>query len=126
MVGNQDNVPEWLNCLDLFVLPSFGDEGVPQGLMQAMACGVPAISTPIGAIGEALQDGHTGLMTPPRDVPKLAENLRRLMGNTQLRQQFAEASLAYSRNFGIDIMLDRMDMAFRQAIAETKAKTSRR
>ena len=126
MVGNQDNVPEWLNCLDLFVLPSFGDEGVPQGLMQAMACGVPAISTPIGAIGEALQDGQTGLMTPPRDVPKLAENLRRLMGNTQLRQQFAEASLAYSRNFGIDIMLDRMDMAFRQAIAETKAKTSRR
>lgn len=120
MVGNQDNVPEWLNCLDLFVLPSFGDEGVPQGLMQAMACGVPAISTPIGAIGEALQDGQTGLMTPPRDVPKLAENLRRLMGKEQLRQQFADASLAYSRNFGIDIMLDRMDKAFRQAIAEAK------
>lgn len=119
LVGNQDNVPEWLNCLDLFVLPSFGDEGVPQGLMQAMACGVPAISTPIGAIGEALQDGQTGLMTPPRDVPKLAENLRRLMDHDQLRRKFADASLAYSRNFGIDIMLDRMDTAFRQAIAET-------
>lgn len=117
MVGNQDNVPEWLNCLDLFALPSFGDEGVPQGLMQAMACGVPAISTPIGAIGEALQDGQTGLMTPPRNVPKLSGNLRRLMGDAALRQQFAEASLAYSRNFGIDIMLDRMDQAFRQAIA---------
>ena len=122
MVGNQDNVPEWLSCLDLFVLPSYGDEGVPQGLMQAMACGVPAISTPIGAIGEALQDGQTGLMTPPRDVPKLAENLRRLMGDVQLRQQFADASLAYSRNFGIDIMLDRMDKAFRQAIAETSGR----
>ena len=120
LVGNQDNVPEWLSCLDLFVLPSYGDEGVPQGLMQAMACGVPAISTPIGAIGEALQDGQTGLMTPPRNVPELADNLRRLMGNEQLRQQFAEASLAYSRNFGIDIMLDRMDQAFRQAIAEVK------
>lgn len=44
------------------------------------------------------------------------------MGNEQLRQQFAEASLAYSRNFGIDIMLDRMDQAFRQAIAETSGK----
>jgi glycosyltransferase involved in cell wall biosynthesis len=120
MVGNQDNVPEWLSCLDLFVLPSYGDEGVPQGPMQAMACGVPAISTPIGAIGEALQDGQTGLMTPPRNVPKLVDNLRRLMGDTALRQQFAAASLAYSRNFGIDIMLDRMDQAFRQAIAEAK------
>jgi hypothetical protein len=59
-------------------------------------------------------------MTPPRNVPKLAENLRLLMGNEQLRQQFAEASLAYSRNFGIDIMLDRMDQAFRQAITEAK------
>ena len=122
LVGNQDNVPEWLNCLDIFVLPSFGDEGVPQGLMQAMACGVPAISTPIGAIGEALQDGQTGLMTPPRDVPKLAENLRLLMGDDQLRRKFADASLAYSRNFGIDIMLDRMDKAFRQAIAETGSR----
>ncbi len=73
LVGNQDNVPEWLACIDLFVLPSYGEEGVPQGLMQAMACGKPAISTPIGAIGEALQDGQTGLMTPPKDVPKLTE-----------------------------------------------------
>ena len=38
------------------------------------------------------------------------------------RQQFADASLPYSRNFGIDIMLDRMDKAFRQAIAETSGK----
>jgi glycosyltransferase involved in cell wall biosynthesis len=114
LVGNQDNVPEWLACIDLFVLPSYGEEGVPQGLMQAMACGKPAISTPIGAIGEALQDGQTGLMTPPKDVPKLTETLRRLMQDEALRQQFANASLAYAQgNFGIDIMLDRMEGVFR-------------
>ena len=114
LVGNQDNVPEWLACIDLFVLPSYGEEGVPQGLMQAMACGKPAISTPIGAIGEALQDGQTGLMTPPKDVPKLTETLRRLLQDTALRQQFAAASLDYARNnFGIEIMLDRMEQVFR-------------
>ncbi len=114
LVGNQDNVPEWLACIDLFVLPSYGEEGVPQGLMQAMACGKPAISTPIGAIGEALQDGQTGLMTPPKDVPKLTETLRRLMQDEALRLQFAAASLTYAQaNFGIDSMLDRMEQVFR-------------
>jgi glycosyltransferase involved in cell wall biosynthesis len=118
LVGNQDNVPEWLACIDLFVLPSYGEEGVPQGLMQAMACGKPAISTPIGAIDEALQDGQTGLMTPPKDVPQLTETLRRLMQDTALRQQFAAASLDYARqNFGIEIMLDRMEQVFRNTIA---------
>lgn len=116
LVGNQDNVPEWLACIDLFVLPSYGEEGVPQGLMQAMACGKPAISTPIGAIGEALQDGQTGLMTPPKDVPKLTETLRRLMQDEALRLQFAATSLTYAQaNFGIDSMLDRMEQVFRDA-----------
>ena len=86
--------------------------------MQAMACGKPAISTPIGAIGEALQDGLTGLMTPPKDVPKLTDTLRRLMQDEALRLQFAAASLAYAQgNFGIDSMLDRMEQVFRGAIA---------
>jgi hypothetical protein len=58
--GNQDDVPAWYACADIAVLPSFGDEGVPQSLMQAAACGLPAISTPIGAIAEAVRDGKTG------------------------------------------------------------------
>lgn len=125
LVGNQDNVPEWLACIDLFVLPSYGEEGVPQGLMQAMACGKPAISTPIGAIGEALQDGQTGLMTPPKDVPKLTDTLRRLMQDEALRLQFAAASLAYAQgNFGIDSMLDRMEQVFRDAKSAIVAKAT--
>ena len=48
--GNQDDVPAWYACADIAALPSFGDEGVPQSLMQAAACGLPAVSTPIGAI----------------------------------------------------------------------------
>lgn len=114
-VGNQDNVPEWLSALDLFTLPSYGDEGVPQGIMQAMACGLAVVSTPVGAIGEAVQDGLTGLMTRPRDPQALAETLARLMGDTALRTRMAAAGLDYARaNFGIDVMLDRMTAVFRQ------------
>ncbi|MFW9611507.1 MAG: glycosyltransferase, partial [Fluviibacter sp.] len=54
------------------------------------------------------------LMTPPKDVPKLTETLRRLMQDEALRLQFAAASLTYAQaNFGIDSMLDRMEQVFR-------------
>jgi glycosyltransferase involved in cell wall biosynthesis len=113
--GNQDNVPEWLSALDLFTLPSYGDEGVPQGIMQAMACGLAVVSTPVGAIGEAVQDGVTGIMTEPLNSAALAKTLATLMADSGLRQSMGAAGLEYARaNFGIDIMLDRMLEVFQR------------
>jgi glycosyltransferase involved in cell wall biosynthesis len=109
LVGNQENVPEWLSTFDLFTLPSYGSEGVPQGIMQAMACGLAVVATPVGAVSEAVRDGVTGLMTPPRDPRALAASLARLMSNAALRERMGRAGLCYAQeNFGIDIMLDRM------------------
>ncbi len=118
MVGNQDNVPEWLSALDVFVLPSYGSEGVPQGIMQAMACGLPVVSTPVGAIREAVQDGLTGIITPAKDPVRLAEALGTLMADAQLREAYGAAGLAFARaHFGIDVMIDRMEAVFRAALA---------
>ena len=120
LVGNQEDVPLWLNCMDVFCLPSYGDEGVPQALMQAMACGVPAVSTPIGAISEALQDGVTGLMTPPRDSAQLTVTLDRLMRDPGLRKRFSDSATAYAQqNFGLKDMLDSMERVFRSVVASS-------
>jgi len=111
--GNQDDVPAWFACADIAVLPSFGDEGVPQSLMQAAACGLPAISTPIGAIPEAVRDGKTGLLVPPRDVKALASALAYLMTHDELRGHMGQAAREYAqRHFGIDRMLDAMEAVF--------------
>jgi glycosyltransferase involved in cell wall biosynthesis len=113
--GNQDDVPAWLACAELAVLPSYGDEGVPQSLMQAAACGRPAVSTPIGAIPEAVRDGETGILVPPRDAAALADALARLMGDAALRARMGAAAHAYAQaNFGIDRMLDGMEAVFAQ------------
>jgi len=113
-VGNQDDVPTWLSSLDLFVLPSYGDEGVPQAIMQAMACGLPVVSTPVGAIAEAVQHERTGIVVEPRNASALAEALARLMGTPSLRQRMGEAGRRYAQeNFGIDDMLDKMERVFR-------------
>jgi len=115
LVGRRDDVPTWLNAAELFALPSYGEEGVPQAIMQAMACGLAVVSTPIGAIPEAVLDETTGLLVPPRDASALAQALERLMADAPLRERLAAAGLARAReHFGIELMLDRMEAVFRR------------
>lgn len=71
---------------DVFVLASFA-EGLPVALMEAMALGVPCVSTTIAAIPELIQDGHNGLLVPPASHAALAAALRRLGANPGLRAE---------------------------------------
>ncbi|MDA0149384.1 glycosyltransferase family 4 protein [Vibrio sp. LaRot3] len=89
-VGNQDNVPDWLNCMDLFVLPSYGNEGVPQGLMQAMLCKVPVISTPVGSVEEIVIHQKTGLIVPTKQSDILKQAIESLVSNQRLRCEYKE------------------------------------
>src|SRR5207244_4926483 len=73
--GQQDDVVPWLQALDLFTLPSYSEEGVPQAIMQAMACEIAVVSTPVGGIPEALDAGVTGLSVAPRSAEALAAGL---------------------------------------------------
>jgi glycosyltransferase involved in cell wall biosynthesis len=71
---------------DVFVLASFA-EGLPVALMEAMALGVPCVSTAIAAIPELIQDGRNGLLVPPANPVALAAALRRLATDPQLRAE---------------------------------------
>jgi glycosyltransferase involved in cell wall biosynthesis len=115
--GQQENVVPWLNALDLFALPSYGEEGVPQAIMQAMACAVPVVSTTVGAITEAVAAEVTGLIVAPRDTAALAAALVRLRDDPELRVRFGTAGrrLAEQR-FGKERMLDGMEAVFRAAL----------
>ena len=107
--GNQADVAPWLQALDLFCLPSYANEGVPQALMQAMACGLPVISTPVGSIGEIVQDGDTGRLVPPEDTPALAAAIESLLADPALRERLgASARAAAIERFGEDRMVERM------------------
>ncbi|MEO5377846.1 MAG: glycosyltransferase family 4 protein [Magnetococcus sp. DMHC-6] len=109
MPGSQENIPEWLQALDLFVLPSYANEGVPQALIQAMACGLPVISTPVGGIPEMIDHGRTGILTPAKDSIALAKAIDDLLDNPQKCRQLGQAALIQAREKGsLDGMLDRM------------------
>ena len=116
-VGQQRDVAPWLRALDLFALPSYGEEGVPQAIMQAMACGIAVVSTPVGAIAEAVDDGVTGLLVSPRSATTLATGLARLRDDARLRARFGLAARQRAeRDFGIERMLDRMEAVFRRVL----------
>jgi glycosyltransferase involved in cell wall biosynthesis len=119
-VGHRDDVVPWLHALDLLALPSYSDEGVPQAIMQAMACAIPVVSTPVGGIPEAVDDGVTGLLVEPRSVPSLAAGLARLRDDAVLRARFGRAARDRAeRDFGVAPMLDRMEAVFRSVLRQS-------
>ncbi len=114
--GNQTNVVPWLQAMDVFALPSYANEGVPQSIIQAFACALPVVTTHAGAIGEVAIDNDTALIVPMQDAAALAGGLTRLLDDAALRQRLGASALAQARErHGIDIMLDRMEAVFRRA-----------
>ena len=114
--GNQTDVVPWLQAMDIFALPSYANEGVPQSILQAFACALPVVTTHAGAIGEVAIDNDTALIVPMQDAAALATGLTRLLDDSALRQRLSTSALAQARErHGIDIMLDRMEAVFRRA-----------
>jgi glycosyltransferase involved in cell wall biosynthesis len=116
LAGDQADVLPWLQALDVFALPSYANEGVPQALVQAMLCGLACVTTGIGAIPEAARDGETALIVPPQSVDALAGALTRLAADPALRERLGRAAREHCmRQFGYEAMLDRMETVFRDA-----------
>lgn len=86
-------VRDYLLQSDMLVLPSFA-EGVPVVLMEAMAAGVPVVSTRIAGIAELVEEGVSGFLVPPGDVACLNECISTLLQDRQLRAQFGAAGRA--------------------------------
>jgi glycosyltransferase involved in cell wall biosynthesis len=111
--GNREDVAPWMRAFDIFCLPSYANEGVPQALMQAMACGLAVVTTPVGSIGEIVQDGDTGLMVPPEDAGALLGAIETLLADAGLRGRLgSRAREAALQRFGEERMVDRMIEVF--------------
>ena len=86
LLGERDDVPEQLAASDVFALAS-RSEGMPVSVLEAMAAGLPVVATAVGGIPELVVDGETGLLVPASDEGALAEALRRVLGDADLRRR---------------------------------------
>jgi len=113
MPGNQDDVLPWLQAMDIFVLPSYANEGVPQALIQAMLVELPCVTTSAGSIGELAHNEETALVVPARDSQALRDAIGRLRADPNLRARLGAAARVHCRaQYGCAQMLDRMEAVF--------------
>ncbi len=88
--GFRADVPSLLKAFDLFVMPSHM-EGLGTSVLDAMAAGLPVVGTAAGGMPEAIVDGETGVVCPPRDAPALAAAVVRLLQDRDLARRMGEA-----------------------------------
>jgi glycosyltransferase involved in cell wall biosynthesis len=105
---------------DIFVLPS-RHENLPVAILEAMAAGLPVISTCVGAIPEQVIDGETGILVPPGDSSALRDALSLLIGSPELRLAFGRAGLVrYENLFSISKCSDMIYKIYTSLLNKTK------
>jgi glycosyltransferase involved in cell wall biosynthesis len=113
--GNREDVAPWLRAFDLFCLPSYANEGVPQALMQAMACALAVVTTPVGSIAEIVEDGVSGVLVAPQSAEALREAIDALAADPGRRGALGRAARETAlQRFGEDRMADAMQAVFRE------------
>jgi glycosyltransferase involved in cell wall biosynthesis len=101
-LGWRSDLETILNELDV-VICSSRNEGTPVALIEAMAAGVPVLSTEVGGVADLVTHGETGWLVPPGDPAAMADGIRHLMAEPSLRSCLAAA--------GRVVALDRYDVA---------------
>jgi glycosyltransferase involved in cell wall biosynthesis len=117
-LGFEPNVRRWMQAADGFVLSSIW-EGLPMALLEAGACGVPAVATDVPGTREVVVDGVTGLLAPPGDADALRGTMDRLM-ETPPKDRRVMGERARQRviaHYSLKEVLDRWEELYRDLLA---------
>jgi glycosyltransferase involved in cell wall biosynthesis len=93
LLGFRQDVLELLPLFDVFALPSLY-EGLPNVVLEAMACGLPVVATPVDGTKEAVVDKKTGFLVPVGDIEALARQLVNILTNADLKGELGQAGRA--------------------------------
>ena len=107
LAGSVDNVPQLLQVMDIFVLPSLA-EGISNTILEAMACGLPVVATRVGGNEELVVEGETGFLVPRANPGAMADALQRFIEDDSLRDRHgAAARRRVEKHFSINGMVNR-------------------
>ena len=113
--GQQSNPETWLQAMDIFCLPSYANEGVPQAILQAMFTALPIVTTTVGAITEAVKEKDSALIVPYRDSDSLAHAILDLINNPILAETLKnQARQRALEHFTLETMLSHTEHVLQQ------------
>lgn len=85
-----DQIPNYMAQIDIFVMPSvYESETFGVAAIEAQAMGIPVVATSVGGIPEAVADGVTGILVPPRDPEAIAQAILQLIEHRDLRESMS-------------------------------------
>lgn len=117
-LGTAKDIPEVMNAMDVFVLPSLL-EGMSNTILEAMACGLPVVATSVGGNPELVEDGVSGWLFGPRNASDLAMRIEQLASHGEMLRKFGAAARDRVVN---RFSLDRMISSYQSLYLELAAK----
>jgi glycosyltransferase involved in cell wall biosynthesis len=120
-LGQSSDPLSSMRGMDLLVHPSWA-EAFPYVILEAMALGLPIVASDVGGIGEALVDGESGLLAPPRDAPALARALSGLLSDPERAARLGRGALARSALFTREAMVERLSAVYAELLPPTPAR----
>lgn len=103
---DHNSLPDYLNKLKLVVLPSY-TEGLPNLILEAMACGTPVLATPVGAIPDIIMDGNTGFTMKNNSPACIAKSVVRALERPDIEIIVGNAKMLVEREFTYDVAVER-------------------
>lgn len=114
-LGYREDVPDLLAAADVCLVPSVA-EGQSLVALEAMSLGVPVVATSAGGLPEAVVDGQTGLVVPPKDHAALAQAAIGVLSNRELAEALAASARRHvGTHYTRDIMVSRIAEVYREA-----------
>ncbi|HZH55067.1 MAG TPA: N-acetyl-alpha-D-glucosaminyl L-malate synthase BshA [Sphingobacteriaceae bacterium] len=120
-LGKQDAVEEILSVADLFLIPS-SSESFGLAALEAMACGIPVISSNVGGLPELNQEGITGYLCEVGDIDAMAEKSLYVLEDCDRLDRFKTAALARAEDFRLANILPKYEDYYQEVLASHKNK----
>lgn len=122
-LGKQEQMEEILSIADLFVLPS-ESESFGLAALEAMACGVPVISTNVGGLPEININGKTGFLSPIGDVDDMAKNALAILEDETVLKTFKKAAMANSKRFSIEKIVPMYEQLYMEVAEQSESHST--
>ena len=120
---SKEDVPKVMTQHDVFVNTTNVDN-TPVSIVEAMACGLPVVSTNVGGIPYLLEHGKTGLLVSPGDAGEMAGAVRRLLSEPQLAQDLGDNGRKLAESFDWNVVLPQWQKLFARLIPAKVARES--
>jgi len=118
-IGPSDNVSDLLSISDVFVLPTYYREGLPRILLEAGALDLPLITTDMPGCKDVVKHNWNGLLVPARDSEALADSIKKLINNPELRKSMGKRNSRFIKeNFDLSIVANAYDKIYQDLLVD--------